>query len=66
MANRALPFPPPAAETGAHMETTDRRAIVGAATDYVVSYLDGDAVRMASCLLWMIVNILYRSTWEQS
>ena len=32
------------------METTDREAIVGAATDYVESYLDGDAVRMASCL----------------
>ena len=32
------------------MATTDREAIVGAATDYVVSYLDGDAARMASCL----------------
>jgi hypothetical protein len=32
------------------METTDREGIVGAATDYVESYLDGDAVRMASCL----------------
>lgn len=32
------------------METTDREAIVGAATDYVESYLDGDAERMASCL----------------
>ena len=50
MADPALPFPPPAAETGAHMETADREAIVGAATDYVESWLDGDAVRMASCL----------------
>ena len=32
------------------MEKTDREAIVGAATDYVESYLDGDAARMASCL----------------
>lgn len=32
------------------METTDREAIVGAATDYVESYFDGDATRMASCL----------------
>ena len=30
--------------------TTDREAIVGATTDYVESYLDGDAARMASCL----------------
>jgi hypothetical protein len=29
---------------------TDREAIVGAMTDYVESYLDGDAARMASCL----------------
>ena len=32
------------------MEMTDREAIVRAATDYVESYLDGDAGRMASCL----------------
>ncbi|MGZ5213907.1 MAG: nuclear transport factor 2 family protein [Actinomycetota bacterium] len=32
------------------MEKTDREAIVGATTDYVESYFDGDAARMASCL----------------
>jgi hypothetical protein len=32
------------------METSDRELIVGAATDYVESWLDGDPERMASCL----------------
>ena len=32
------------------MVMTDRDAIAGAATDYVESYIDGDAERMASCL----------------
>ncbi len=32
------------------MKTTDREAIVGAATGYAESYFDGDATRMASCL----------------
>lgn len=50
MADPALLFPPPAVETDSFMVMTDREAIVGAATDYVESYLDGDAVRMTSCL----------------
>lgn len=40
----------PTAEQTASVDTSDRGGIVAAATDYVESWLDGDADRMASCL----------------